>query len=361
MSQLYGVRQTIDRVLARASLAKSVLRPLYYATQKLRYGRLMLANAELKNRYAARRLFVLCTGGGIDEIDFARLRGQAVVAVGLLAKHIRFHELETTFYADLEPIHNLSSRQVLSDILCPPDGIVIGPDKAERVIGDLFSAFDECNGRSMLRQAPYLFYKLISDRSCSPATRFFLNVRSRRFFADHHLFENRRISWIMKAAPPIALATRQSDDLAGAPTFVDGVVYFAVAAGIYMGFKEIVLVGAGYTYSPIQEFRFYDIPIASPAYSERDARVMLDRLARSRGCRLQTMERVAKGFRPVFVRDKTIDHRHRILQEFAENHGVKIYNLVPDGFDSPLYAPVTRTFVEREWLSAANVELSHAQ
>ena len=42
--------------------------------------------------------------------------------------------------------------------------------------------------------------------------------------------------------------------------------------------------------------------------------------------------------------------KHRILNNYAKSQGVKIYNIVPDGFESPIYEKTTWQEVESKIL-----------
>ena len=87
--------------------------------------------------------------------------------------------------------------------------------------------------------------------------------------------------------------------------FMIGSHYFMIASAIYMGFKEIYLLGVGYTYQPIQRCHFYD------SSSE--------------------IENAKK------IENALVDSRNIDIINVAENRGVKIYNVVPDGYESPMY------------------------
>ena len=46
------------------------------------------------------------------------------------------------------------------------------------------------------------------------------------------------------------------------------------------------------------------------------------------------------------------DVKYHIIKEFAESNGVKIYNIVPDGFESPVYEKVSWEYIVENVLPA---------
>jgi len=46
-------------------------------------------------------------------------------------------------------------------------------------------------------------------------------------------------------------------------------------------------------------------------------------------------------YKPVFVKHNTNRDAHLVVKNFAESIGVEIYNIIPDGFKSPVYHGVS--------------------
>jgi hypothetical protein len=81
---------------------------------------------------------------------------------------------------------------------------------------------------------------------------------------------------------------------------------------MYMGFKTVYLIGAGYTYQPYQWFHFYD-PYDTEEYKE-----------------YEKLNCASKP--PPF---------HYTIKALSDKYGVQILNVVPDGYNSPIYEAIS--------------------
>ena len=348
----------LKNIVARTPAAERVLRPVYNAWQTLRYRHLVKANVALKNRYAGQRCFILGTGPSVNELDFDLLRNQHVFACSMLFKHKDFSRLNVSFYSATVPLEPLYGKLVLHEVYSPPDGVRITPENAERVIEDFYShAAEFFPNLKEMQPEPYHFFSALEKHCPNPDTILFLNAACRSYFDAHDLFRNRRTHYVMNAAPPMERVSVLSHDLAGRQTFVGGGLFFAIAAAIYMGFTEIILCGCGYTYEPIQEFHFFDEPVFPYSFSEAEATSLSHRLAASRDVEVWGIRRAADGYRPMLVRYKTVDPKHHAMREFAEAHGVRILNLVPYGFESPIYQRVSWRSVREDLLVSQQADV----
>ena len=138
-----------------------------------------------------------------------------------------------------------------------------------------------------------------------------------------------------------------------------GSVFFSILTLMYMGFKEIYLCGAGYTYEPISHYHFYDNFVFPKSMgrkkAELEARKAIDDRNRKMGSTLEYYGLFEKDnlYRGVYIIRKDHDpnkDKHRILNNYARSQGVKIYNIVPDGFESPIYEKITWQEVESKIL-----------
>jgi hypothetical protein len=279
----------------------------------------------------------------VNEIGFDLLSNEYVFACNLVGKHKDFHRLKASFYGATTPPQTLHEsfyeRILLYGVYSPSGGVPMRPDNAEAMIADIFSqtaAFysdpDEVTRR------PHHYFSVLEKACPDPDTVWFLNAHGYRFFQAQKLFRNRHVFYVTRAGA----TTTPVFDIAAPMSFVDGGLPFAIVTAIYMGFKEIVLCGCGYTYQPRQEFHFYDSPVLSTDFSESEAFRWSSKLAEARGVQLRSVLRAPDGYRPMFIRDHPTDQIHRIIDGWARARGVTILNLVPDGFESPVYAPIRR-------------------
>ena len=330
----------LRRAVGKLPWAKDVLRPAYHLWQRTRYGHLTRKNTEMKGKYNRHRCFILLSGPSLSAIDLLELRSEYTLGGGLVYRHRDFREMGAAFYCELEPIANLYSKLMFLEVHLPIQGYLVTPSNLESVVAD----------RTAIRaHVPAADIDLIPDDhyraleySCSRREAiFFLNAQSSRFIRRHHLFENRKVYYIRGSGAPMELAGKQSNDIAGEFTFKDGSVFSTIAIAIYLGFKEIYLCGAGYTYAPKQQFHFYDEPIFSKDFSPIKAKEAIRRYARSRGVEVRCVHEVEAGYVPECVQHLPVDQRHVLLKRFAEDCGVHIFNVVPPGYESPVYEQIS--------------------
>lgn len=141
-------------------------------------------------------------------------------------------------------------------------------------------------------------YPLIEKEVSDPATLMFFSLNQHSFFTKAKLFANRKL-YFLKTLSPMMETKKLSNDISGNFTFLDGVGYSMIGIAIYLGFKEIYLCGYDYTLSPMRIGHFYE--------NWTDLKV------------------------------EAVDARHAKVKSFAEAAGVKIFNLTPAGFESPVY------------------------
>lgn len=249
--------------------ARRVLRRVYHVLEDVFDGNVFAQNGRLKGRYAGERCFLLCTGSSLKEIDLSLISEEYTFGCNLLIQHpdVRKHGL--SFYAAMDPYFDL----------------VTDPNPTVR---------------------PAVFFPSIEAAFRGHETILFLHPSGRRFIEKNGLLCGRDVFYVRGGAL-MESAREQVVDLTRPITFMDGSVFFMMAAAVYMGFREIYLCGCGYTYSPLQVGHFYEDWI------------QLD--------------------------DRPVDPRHQIAKEIAGQHGVSIRNVVPEGFGSPVYEGVSWRWV----------------
>ena len=141
---------------------------------------------------------------------------------------------------------------------------------------------------------------LLSENTIGTHTQFFFDVSvkkmiEKRFFPNHEIFYMMSGN-DLRAGEPIQL------DLTQPLSMMASSLYFMIALALSMGFTEIYLCGCGYTYSPRQVGHFYD------DWTNKE--------------------------------ETEVDYKNWILKEAAQQNNAIIYNVVPDGFQSPVYQPV---------------------
>jgi len=310
---------------------KDILRiPFYkfYDTLVRHDTELLKRNDVLKNKYEGQSCFLLLTGESISHIDLDLLKDEYSFGVGFLFLHPQIYNLELNFSLAAEV------------------------DEWMDILGSHGSYnWPENHIRSNGVNQGYIYLKKVFDTLHANGTTIFLNhdhigyYRRIQLFNlnDEKIFYLRLMSHLHKKNHPVLDLTKRF--IGGGGSIHDSILIL-----IYMGFKEIFLCGAGYTYDPVYELHFYDNYLFSTsmgrAEAEHEARKAIEAHGGEAGSTLKYYGLFEKDdfYRSVCVsrndyglyRDK-----HRILNNYAQSVGVKIYNIVPDRFESPVYDKVT--------------------
>jgi hypothetical protein len=252
---------SVDAILSYTGLKKAI-RLIYNTWDDLMGAHVLERNRNLFNLYQNKRCFLFGAGPSLNEIQFNLLAAEHIFACSFVYRHKMFAQTKPSFYVELEPPWSLFATGL----------------NAKAYFSDI-------------------------DHGCvDRKTIFFIRSDWKRFLEKRGIFSGRAVYYV-KSNTAMTKAITLCHNLTRRITFMDGSIYFMIAAAIYMGFKELYLCGCGYTYQPLQSGHFFD------------------------GWSL--------------CEDRPVDERHRIMRDYADALGVKIYNIVPEGFESPTYEGVT--------------------
>jgi len=285
----------------------------------------LIKNQQLKLKYAGKRAFLLLTGASLDSINLTKLKNEFTLGVGFIFLHKDIRNINLDFYFDVEP----------------------------------FSTFHENMGnwpediiRSINQSKVNLFYNNIFS-ILSQNTSFIFGLPNKRFISLNYPHITNEIYYIR---PYNGLHNEKKykknyPDLTRSLNSGGGCIYTAILVLIYMGFSEIFLCGAGYTYTPSFELHFYDNytfkSLHEKEYIITQAKKVIDRHNKKLDDNLEyyDLNKSGDSYRGVFVRHLKIDdlqyEKHRVINNIAISNDVKIYNIVPKGFESPVYEKVS--------------------
>lgn len=274
--------QRLARKVLASDAAKRGLRPFFYAWQDLKAPQLLARNARFRQRHAGERVFLLGTGASLRDIDTERLRGERLFGTG----HLHSPELD---------IAVTSGRHGLAHQAHWP----------RRLRLDYYAAVDPVwEGSATESEVRFFidYWRAAARVFTDPATCFFANGIDVDFFARHRFVDDDRL-YFAKSAGPTLEARRLRHDLTRRMHFMEGSVFFMMAAALDMGFREIYLCGCDYTFQPRRSGHYYE-----------DFE-LLD--------------------------DQPVDAKHAAMARHAAAHGARILNVVPSGFTSPVYPAVS--------------------
>ena len=292
--------QLVNDLLMSSGLKKPI-RDLYYNWNDYRNRGVLEKNLQLSGKYHGSRIFIFGTAPSLIEVDLPLLKDEFTFALNFMYEHPHLKTIDLSFYIENEPLWSF-----------PFMGI-----------------------------KPTDYYRAI-DRNCLESeTVFFLRSSSRGFFKKHRIFEGRQVYYIDSSSRS-KQPQEVSGDLSKPIGFANGAMMLSIIVSIYMGFKELFVCGWGYSYKPNLCLNFFDSPFFSKRMDvkERDhvIKEFLDfRSKQIAGLRLYRMVEYGENYIPFFAVDAEPHKSHYDINRFAQKNGVKIYNIVPDGFESPVY------------------------
>lgn len=253
---------------------KKIVEPVYKIVQDIRYHRTLKRNEILRKKYQGKRCFIFATGTSLLEVDLTKFKNEYTFGCNNVYKHNKFDNANFSFYTIAD-----TARSLLARPATPEDD-------------------------------PVIYFGRLGEACRNKDIEFFFDVSSKPFIARFSEYKNKKIYYVASKGltnDGIKLQT----DLTKRIHFMDGVAYFMVTAAIYMGFKELYLLGCGWTYQPVQPGHFYD---PSSAVENLDLEP---------------------------YRKQKVQPLHFVMNKIAKEHDVKIYNVTPAGFESPVYEKIS--------------------
>lgn len=311
------------------SKIKDLLRPVYYFCKDIfdLQGRKRLKkNIILKDYYRGKRAFLLLTGASLQQLDISKLKDEYTLGVGFIFLHEDIERMNLTFYMNTEPSKSLNPSN---------------PNWPKSHLGPL--------GHEGIVQ----FYREIDERFANK-TILILGSDNYKYIGINNLFKDKK-KYFVKAKSDLHIFKGEEYkiivDLTKRSTRGGGSIFDSILTLIYMGFKEIYLCGAGYTYDPIYELHFYDsyiFPMSmGKVKAENEAKKVVASHNKERNTNIEFYGIIEKDgvYRGIYVQKaKKCDvnrKKHMVINEYARLHGVKIYNIISDGFESPVYEKIT--------------------
>lgn len=244
---------------------RQLLRSFIFYFRLVFYRSVFIKNRILKNKYRGERCFIICTGVSVNDVNIRALQSENIFACNYVYRHPDFNCLKPLAYFDMDPVYGMKKTY-----------------ESKKAILEFYEAI---------------------DRSSPQNTIFVTNASNKNFLQQNGLFLKREKFFVSRKNVP-SMAKDIEIDMAGNFNPMNGVVYAMIAASIYMGFKEVYLIGCDYTFQPCRSGHFYDnISLITEMPSEK---------------------------------------LHAELNQVALSRECKIRNIVPDGFSSPIYEKVTK-------------------
>lgn len=239
-------------------------------------------NIKLKGKYHG-RIFIILTGSTVNHIDLTPLKNEYVMGVNRAFLHPDWSKIKVDFFTlvDNWDYHRFASMAWITDV---------------------------CFAKSRKEMKSFF------DISAS----LYLENDNRNFeYRDKYkLFEKCNIHYVYGKG-----AFSNVDDVRGdihkSVNTRCGSLYFAVSLAVYLGFKEVYLIGADYFNVPLTVGHFYD-----------NLAEHWDRDKLNGGGNNQLYENMQK--------------KEQVINDYCADNGVSLFSVVPDGYSSRCFKTITK-------------------
>ena len=229
-------------------------------------------NQEYKDAHAGKTCYIVCNGPSIARQDLRKLAGNIVFSVSNGYRH--------EHYSIYQPQYH-----------CLPQ--VTRERLTEDEIVEWFKEMDERIGDAVL----------------------FLSDTERELVSRHELFQKRKFSYV-RLSPHISLDDTRCDISRSIPR-PQSVPVMCIMIALYMGFKNIVLLGVDHDFFLTGEYKYF--------YREHSP-VLLGKLGG-----VDSRDRVTDDRYTQFCQLKTLWEQYLALRKIANKRGVNILNATDGG------------------------------
>ena len=238
--------------------------------------KLLLDNKRFANCHKGKRCFILGNGPSLNEIDFCKLQNEYVFTVNELFRHEKYKQLNSNFHFFADPIFY------------------------QKEIAD----------------SDYI--SLLSD-SFGTNTKLFLPIQGRKVLPPK---KNKFDTYFFKTGLVL------HDDYCGPIDFskvipgTDCVVHYASMLAIYMGFKEIILLGCDGTNAAYDLYARYTNNLAE-MHAYKEDKSVSEKMNTYRKKKRILMTDTLNGYAKIF-------NQYRMIYSLAKKRKVKILNGNPN-------------------------------
>ena len=286
----------------------------------LQMSHLLQRNEAIRNKHYGKKAFLFATGTSLLGVDLSKFNGDVTIGCNNIFKHPSFPVLDLKYY-------------------------VVGvPYRRWRQLGPRFT-----------HEHHHQYFSSVDEAFRDKNTVHFYHATMRKYLAKRNLLRGiSRYYFLRKSS--LEEAKEQVIDLTKPGTFFDGGLTMMIALAMFMGCKEIYLLGCGYTYSPVQAFHFYNCMRCPQRLTKTEMDAAMDsfRLSHPETPFDETLDKkihvlnndelLIDFFYYMNSKEGEVDdfyRTHRIIRNVAESKGVRIFNVVSSGYESPVYEKIT--------------------
>jgi len=327
------------------NLIKYFSAPFYYAAYDFvdfKGAKNLKKNIKLKNSYKDKRAFLICSGSSLNYVDLSLLMNEETMCIGHLYMNKSIHKLNPKMFLLGETYKGLRNREDLIHQYNNP----VFPEFKDR---DYFDKYNEYLKNENSRD---IWYCNQINQCFKEGSTIFVKSEDYSFVKKNNLYLNKKVVYTKYAglSRKKEFTLDDFDFTKRMYSFNAGSVTCALTTLINLGFKEIYLLGAGYTMKPRLELHFYNnyiFPIEK-GYEKAlsNANEIIDSHNKYFNSNIKLFKLYEKDgyYHSQYVQDFKDDENsfsHKQVNNLAKSNNIKIINVVPDGFESPIYEKAT--------------------
>ena len=286
---------------------------------------LLKKNKKLFNLNQNKRCFVIATGTSLMEADLSLLKNEFKIGFGFGFLHHQIHSNFYDLYVLLDNFLNNNKNKSFPKSLNAEN-----MDDQANIMYSYISKMD----------IPYLF---INRNNYSYVKKFFPKMLNNAYF--------------FKCS--IGKINKDKIDLTKRFKTYPSTMIASLQIALEMGFKEIYILGAGFTYTPRNLYHFYDGFIEDSSQDldlvKSKASKFLDNrqnLNPNKKLNLKRLIKNNKKYYGLFTEHVSLDdphyQAHAQIKLLAESYECDIFNVVPEGFDSKIYKKIKWSDLEKK-------------
>ena len=330
--------QLTKNILIKLGIERPV-RSLLHMLDDLINKNVFIKNKSIENIHKGKKCFLFCNGISVNDIEFSKLAGEFTFGCNFIHHHPDFNNLNLNYFVTTASYSTLAYSQ----------------SKSVFVESKIFSEenfkvwLDNSSELGTYSTEPNIYYKGI-DKAINKDTSLFLGSGSKKFIEKNNIFIDKNIFYF-KPARPVLSPKDLEINLSKRITFYNSGLFSMLAIAIYMGFKDIYLVGADYSFEPSREFHFYDSLSFSKNIEKNIIVKWINQISKARKIKLYDIKEDDDFYLPTFVTYRNNYDSYKVVNYFARSKSINITNIGPDEFNSPIYRKVSWDYVVKNVLS----------
>ena len=255
-------------------------------------------NSIYREKHKEEVCFIIGNGISITELEIETINRYYVFACNEIFYHKDFHKLRIDYYTVAEPYF----------------GQIFGSNYKTQTLN---------------------LYNEIDAHFKNKSTQLFFHITLKKLFKRNGVFIKKDLSYFNGRV--FSSRKKSYIELDKGINFNQGALSFMISTAKYMGFKKVILLGCGFTFSPRMEFHFYARPVFQKSENFNE---QISEFAKKNNLSIKAIDENDNEITPIFTSPQKHDETYKLyelLNSLSEIDKFEIINVHPLGFSSPIF------------------------